>query len=69
LEVSKAMDVLKSLLKQPYWVIALVLGVVLIGFPCITVDKDYRWITHSPSTYLLVVVGIALLALAREGNV
>lgn len=54
------MDVLKALVKQPYWIIALILGVALIAFPCVTVDKD-RWTTHPPNTSLLVVVGIALL--------
>ena len=58
------MVVLKALVKQPYWVIALILGVALVAFPCVTVDKDYRWTTHPPNTSLLVVVGIALLLLS-----
>lgn len=58
------MDALKDLLKQPYWVIALVLGVALVGLPCVTVDKDYRWTTHPPTTLVLVIVGIALLVLS-----
>jgi Domain of unknown function (DUF6430) len=55
------MNALKELLKQPYWVIALILGVVLIAFPCVTIDKDYHWTTHPPSTFYPVVVGIVLL--------
>jgi len=54
------MDVLKALIKQPYWVIALILGVALVVFPCVTVDKDYHWTTHPPNTSLLVVVGVAV---------
>ena len=58
------MDTLKALLKQPYWVIALVLGVALVGLPCVTIDKDYHWAPHSPSTLVPMVVGIALLILS-----
>ena len=32
------MDALKALFKQPAWVIVLVLGVVLVAFPCVTID-------------------------------
>lgn len=58
------MDMLKTLFKQPYWVIALILGVMLIAFPCVTIDKDYHWMTHPPSTFLPVVIGIGLLLLS-----
>jgi len=58
------MDVLKTLFKQPYWVIALVFGVFLVVFPSTTVDKDYHWATHAPTTLLPVVIGIALLLLS-----
>jgi hypothetical protein len=55
------MDALKEVIKQPYWVIALVLGGLLVALPCITIDKDHHWTTHPPDSLLLVVVGIALL--------
>jgi hypothetical protein len=55
------MDALKALLKQPYWVIALVFGVALVGFPCLTVATDYHLTSHPTTTLLPVVVGIALL--------
>jgi Domain of unknown function (DUF6430) len=58
------MDVLKTLLKQPYWVLALVFGAVLVAFPCLTIDKDYHWTTHPPSTFLPAVAGIVLLLLS-----
>lgn len=58
------MDALKALFKQPYWVIALVLGGALVPLPCVTVDKDYHWSTHPPNTMWPVVVGIALLVLS-----
>ena len=57
-------ETLKFLLKQPYWIIALVLGVGLVALPCVTIDKDYHLITHPPSTSLLAVVGIVLLAIS-----
>jgi len=57
------MDMLKALFKQPYWVIALILGATLVCLPCITVDKDH-WATHPPSTLVPVAVGIALLVLS-----
>ncbi|HEY3972553.1 MAG TPA: macro domain-containing protein [Candidatus Sulfotelmatobacter sp.] len=60
----KKMDVLKALAKQPWWIIALVLGAVFVALPCVTVDKDYRWTTHPPNTYLLAATGIALLLLS-----
>lgn len=58
------MGVLKALAKQPYWIIALVIGAAFVGLPCVTVDKDYRWTTHAPNTYVLFSVGISLLALS-----
>jgi hypothetical protein len=61
------MEVLKALLKQPYWVIALLLGVALVSLTCVTVEKDYHWRTHAPDTLWLAIVGIALLALSSVG--
>lgn len=58
------LGVLKALVKQPYWVVALFLGVALVAFPCVTIDKDNHWTTHSPSTLIPVVVGIAFLLLS-----
>ncbi len=58
------MDALKALFKQPYWVIALVLGGVLVPLPCITINKDNQWSTHPPNTLWPVVVGVSLLLLS-----
>ena len=58
---------LKELLGQPYWVIALILGVVLVVLPCVTLEKDFRWTTHSPSPVVLVVVGLFLLLVSSLG--
>lgn len=55
---------LQELAKQPYWVTTLILGVALIVFPCLTIDKEYRWATHPPSTFWPVAVGIILLLLS-----
>jgi hypothetical protein len=57
-------DALKELVKQPYWIIALLLGAALVAFPCITIDKEYHWTSHPPSTVLPVVIGIVLLSLS-----
>lgn len=61
------MDALKALVKQPYWVIALILGVALVAFPCVTIDKDYHWMSHPPSTFVPVAIGIALLLVSSAG--
>jgi hypothetical protein len=53
--------------EQPYWVIALILGVVLVIFPCVTIDNNYHWTPHPPSTLLPVLVGIALLFVSSLG--
>lgn len=58
------MDLFKALVKQPYWIIALILGVALVSLPCITVDKDNHFSSHSPSTLFPVVIGIALVLLS-----
>lgn len=54
-------DALKELIKQPYWIICLILGAFLIAAPCVTIDKEYRFSAHSPSTYWLAVTGAALI--------
>lgn len=58
---------IKELLKQPYWVLALVLGVILVLVPYVTVDKDYRWNTHPATATLPVWIGTALLVLSAGG--
>jgi hypothetical protein len=35
-----------------------------VAFPSVTIDKDYQWTSHPPSTLLPVVIGIALLLLS-----
>jgi hypothetical protein len=67
LAAGKAMEVLKALFKQPYWVIALVLGVGLLGITCVTLDKDNHWSTHQPGTLWLAMVAIALIVLSSVG--
>jgi hypothetical protein len=58
------MDALKALFKQPYWIIALVAGTLLLALPCVTIDKDYHWATHAPTTYIPVVFGALLLVVS-----
>ena len=62
-------EALKALLKQPYWVIALILGAVLVALPCVSVDKDNHWATHPPSTALPAMAGVALLLLSAAAFV
>src|ERR1700682_5227779 len=57
------LDSLKTLAKQPYWVIALIVGAILVVGPTVTIDKDH-WATHAPTTMWPVAVGIALLAIS-----
>jgi hypothetical protein len=57
---------LSEFLKQPYWVIALVLGTTLIILPCVTIGKD-QWTTHAPNTWLPVIPGFVLLAASLIG--
>ena len=54
-------DALKALIKQPYWIIILILGAVMMTLPCVTIDKDHRWATHPPRRLLLAATGAALL--------
>lgn len=57
------METLKALFKQPYWIIALILGAALVALPYLTFDKDH-WTTRAPIGYLPAIVGIALLVLS-----
>jgi len=61
---------LKDLAKQPWWVIVLLLGAVLVAMPTIRIDrseKDYVFATHPPTTLVPVGVGILLMAVAVSG--
>lgn len=56
------MATLKTLLKQPYWVMTLIFGVLLVSLPIVSLDRDhYYWTAHRPDPWILVVVGIGLL--------
>jgi hypothetical protein len=63
------MKILKELLKQPYWILALGLGAVLVALPCVTFTKDWHWTTHPPTTYWLVCPGAGLLLLSAAAFV
>jgi antiphage defense system Thoeris ThsA-like protein len=54
---------LGELFKQPYWVVALILGVALIAAPSLTIEKD-NWSTHPPTTFVPVYAGALLLVLS-----
>jgi hypothetical protein len=55
---------IRDVLKQPYRVVALVFGVILIAAPIVTIDKSYVWTTHEPTTLWPVLTGVALVALS-----
>jgi hypothetical protein len=55
---------LKELIKQPFWIIALIAGVLMISFPCITFGSDHSWTPHAPSTWVTVIAGGVLLLLS-----
>ena len=57
---------LKELIKQPYWVIALIVGAVLIALPSVDVDKNH-FSTHPPSTSWPVITGLVVLSLSAFG--
>lgn len=58
---------LKELLKQPYWVVALVIGAALITLPCVTIDKDYHFSTHPPNTSWPLITGTLVLLASLVG--
>jgi hypothetical protein len=63
------MDVIKHLVKQPYWVLTLIGGMLFVAFPCVTIDKDYHWASHPPNTFYPMGIGIALLLVSFLGFV
>ena len=58
------MELAKTLLKQPFSVIALILGVLLVALPYVQIDKDNHLTTHARTSDMPVVVGIVLLVVA-----
>ncbi|MGB7202828.1 MAG: hypothetical protein WBD16_11300 [Pyrinomonadaceae bacterium] len=58
------LDALKEIVKQPYWIIALIAGAILVAFPFITIDKEFYLQSHPPSALLPVIIGIFLLAVS-----
>jgi hypothetical protein len=57
----------KTLVKQPYWVIALLLGVALIALPYLKIDKDHSVSIQNPTVHLPIWVGISLLLASGSG--
>jgi hypothetical protein len=62
-------ELLKAFAKQPYWVLTLVIGSVLVAAPCVTVDKDNHWATHQANPLVLVVIGCVILLISVIGFV
>lgn len=57
-------DLLKTIAKQPYSIVALLLGGALLILSCLTFDKDGRFAVHAPNTLWLLVPGILLISLS-----
>lgn len=54
-------EALKTFVKQPYSTITLLTGALLILFPCVTINRDHDWITHTPVPLFLAIVGGTLI--------
>jgi len=55
---------LSKLMKAPYSVITLILGVFSVSFPCISIGNDHDWATHPPTTWVPVIIGAILIAIS-----
>jgi hypothetical protein len=55
------MDFLKTLIKQPFAIVAVLVGAMLIVLPYIQVDKDNHVATHARTSTAPIVVGVALV--------
>lgn len=60
-------NLLKVLLKQPYWILALIIGAAFVALPCIDISKDHAMTTHQPSTLWPIIVGVGLLLVSVAG--
>lgn len=58
------MDLLKTLLKQRFSIVALFLGAALLALPYIQIDKENHLTTHPRTSVIPIVVGITLIIMA-----
>lgn len=58
------MDALKALVKQPFWIVALAIGGILVALSCASFDKQEHWSAHAPDSYWLLGIGLGLLGLS-----
>ena len=63
------LDLLKALARQPWWLVVLVLGAMLVVLPTVTIrnDKGYALSTHPPTTFVPVGLGVFLIAVSIVG--
>jgi hypothetical protein len=59
--LKEALELAVALVKQPYSAVTLIAGVLLVVFPSITIDKDYNFSTHAPTTIIPVAAGLSLI--------
>jgi len=60
-------DLFKTLVKQPYWVLLLVVGAIITVLPSVSFDKERYFTTHQPNTLLLVFIGCTLMLIGMVG--
>lgn len=64
------LDLLKALAKQPWWVLVLLVGAILVVIPTVGIDrtdKGYAFVTHPPTTLVPVGVGTFVIAVSMVG--
>lgn len=57
-------DIFSRLTDLPYAVLALLIGAVLIIFPCVDVDKAHFVSSHAPTTMVPIFAGLALVLIS-----
>jgi len=64
------LDLLKALAKQPWWLIVLIVGAILIVTPSVSIDRSdsgSTFSTHPPTTLVPVGAGVFLMAVSIVG--
>jgi len=58
------LDGVKTVLKQPFWVVVFVVGAVLTALPCVDFNGAKGFTTHDPHSWPLFCMGAALIPLS-----
>jgi hypothetical protein len=60
----EVLSTFKAALKEPYWVVALLLGGAFVFLATVSVDKNSHWTAHEPVSLTLVGFGATLMVLS-----